>query len=76
MELYIDSGLCVFIDKMLDKVPSSFKDDQISVLFFHTILNNLSRLALLWGSTSTITAIWGRILRRLIDVFGSLIFAM
>ena len=68
--------MCVFIDKMLDKVPSNFKYDRILVLFFHTILNNLSRLALLWGSTSTITAIRGRILKHLIDVSGTLIFAM
>ena len=63
----LDSGYLKFIAKMDDKVLSSFREEELSVLFFLTILKSLSRSALLCGITKTISANLGRHLKRFAD---------
>ena len=46
-------GYNSFIASKLDSVPFNFRDALASVLFFLTILNNLSSPALLCGKTRT-----------------------
>ena len=51
-----DSGYLDFIAKMDNKVPSSFREKQLSVLFFLATLKSLSSSALPCGHTKTISA--------------------
>ena len=56
---------------MDDKVLPSFREEQLSVLFFLTILKSLSRSALLYGITKTILTNLGRHLKRFADSLGT-----
>ena len=66
----LDSGYLDFIAKMDDKVPPSFREERLSVLFFLTTLKSLSSSVLLCGNTKTISANLSRHLRRFADVLG------
>ena len=66
----LDSGYLDFIAKMDDKVPSSFREERLSVLFFLTTLKSLSSSALLCGNNKTISANLGGHLKRFADELG------
>ena len=58
------SGYIVFTAKILDNVPSSFKEELSKVLVFLTMLKSLSNSASLWGITSTSSASLIKYLKR------------
>ena len=66
----LDSGYLEFIAKMDDKVPSSFWEERLSVLFFLTTLKSPSGSALLYSNTKSISANLDRHLKRFADELG------